>query len=205
MWSAYESHSLVGQNPCGFDILLFPEFTIEFLHIVHSPVGTIIPFTQITKKRRILPINRPSYISVFNGIVVDIIKMSVPVALITNNVIPETVLPHSPRGKSDSLSEIGRDRELHPSNDVGWTLFSKVGKDMEVIRQNNPRLSLRIPFALGFFNRQQEQIDVVHAPRRSPLSNMSKKASCAGRKVSTKFRYFDKISSGNQMSKPQGF
>jgi len=102
-------------------------------------------------------------------------------------------------------SKIGEDRELHPSNDVGWILISEVGKDMEVIRQNNPRLSLRIPFALGFFNRQQEQIDVVHEPRRSPLSNMSKKASCAGRKVSTKFRHFDKISSGNQMSKPQGF
>ena len=47
-------------------------------------------------KAGIRPVNNPSDVPVFDGIVMDVINMALEIAVITNDVLPEPVLQDSP-------------------------------------------------------------------------------------------------------------
>lgn len=74
---------------------LFTKVRVAKVGFSLAPVSIIGTIAEILMDRGVRPIERRFYKAVLNRIVMDVIDMRVEVGLVTDDVVPEPVLPHA--------------------------------------------------------------------------------------------------------------
>jgi hypothetical protein len=104
-----------------------------------APISSVESFFEIFAKRRIPPFDRTVRQSVLDRIEVHVINMPVEIVLISDNVIPEAVLPCSARADLQSMSKRGSETHFDLMEERGNAGIQGIHNQMEMIGKHNPR------------------------------------------------------------------
>ncbi len=76
-------------------------------------------------------------------IIMDIIYMTIQISVIANYVIPKTVLPYSSRFLFNPFKIVCAKTHFQSLNQVGNIVTVSIHKEVEVVRENYPRLKFK--------------------------------------------------------------
>ena len=100
--------------------------------------------------------------TMFHGVVVYIVNMSVEVILTPDKMIPESVLPDTPASDVQPVAESGREGKLQATHDLGRVVSRRFNHAVKVVRQNHPSDHVKCAASSGCLNGKMEQIDMIH-------------------------------------------
>ena len=123
----------------------------------------------------------------FNGIVVNVIYVSIEILLISDHVIPVPILPNLATIQTVPFAKTGTERQLDAMHNHRQARFMWLYQQMNVLREHNPRQQ-REPILLSRIgDGLLKQIKVLRQQWRSAMGNSGDKVDAVRREMANEF------------------